>query len=203
MVKKLICGHSFGQQSAYRRMKPVAVRSVSGTAGNHDKSERSVITEMAQERTENRQVTFTIAAHLGVLARKKDGWNKELNLVSWNGANPPKFDIRDWSEDHRKMTKGITLYSQEMGRLCQYYQDFCNAKTVAESRFKSGAAAEAGIRAGREEREREEEQKALADEGRDREEEQKASADEEREGEEEQKASEDEESGEEDEDTPF
>lgn len=48
--------------------------------------------EMAQERNERSDVTFEIVSHLGVLTEKKDGWTKELNLVSWNGGNPPKFD---------------------------------------------------------------------------------------------------------------
>ena len=112
---------------------------------------------MAQERTENRQVTFNIKAHLGVLARKKDGWSKELNLVSWNGAQPAKFDIREWSEDHKSMKKGITLYASEMNKLCQFFQDYNNARIVSESKYRRNAAAEAGIRAGVEERTREEE----------------------------------------------
>ena len=40
------------------------------------------------------------------------GWAKELNLVSW-GGNQPKFDIREWSPDHTKMSKGITLSNVE------------------------------------------------------------------------------------------
>ncbi len=112
---------------------------------------------MAQERTENRQVTFNIKAHLGVLATKKDGWSKELNLVSWNGAQPAKFDIREWSEDHKSMKKGVTLYASEMNKLCQFFQDYNNARIVSESKYRRNAAAEAGIRAGVEERTREEE----------------------------------------------
>jgi len=37
---------------------------------------------------------------------------KELNLVAWNGRSP-KYDIRDWSPDHEKMGKGVTLSSEE------------------------------------------------------------------------------------------
>ena len=47
---------------------------------------------------------------------KKTLWTKELNLVSWNGANP-KYDIRDWSPDHQKLSKGITLTEAEMNRI--------------------------------------------------------------------------------------
>ncbi|MCB2714281.1 hypothetical protein KQ868_15745, partial [Listeria monocytogenes] len=34
------------------------------------------------------------------------------NKISWNGR-PPKYDIRDWSEAHEKMRKGITLTDEE------------------------------------------------------------------------------------------
>jgi len=34
-------------------------------------------------------------------------------LVSWNGR-PSKYDIREWSEGHEKMSKGITLTEEEI-----------------------------------------------------------------------------------------
>jgi len=59
-------------------------------------------------------ISFEILKHFGVLSEEKSGWKKEFNLVSWNGRTP-KFDIRDWSADHEKMGKGITL-SEDEGR---------------------------------------------------------------------------------------
>lgn len=56
---------------------------------------------------------------MAVLSENAKGWRKELNLVSWNG-NAPKFDIRDWSSDHEKMGKGITLTNEEMTELKQF-----------------------------------------------------------------------------------
>ncbi len=47
-----------------------------------------------------------------MLSESSKGWTKELNKVSWNGAEP-KYDIRDWSPDHEKMGKGITLTDDE------------------------------------------------------------------------------------------
>ena len=44
------------------------------------------------------------------------GWKKELNLISWNGA-APKYDLRDWSPEHEKMGKGITLSPDEVQEL--------------------------------------------------------------------------------------
>lgn len=104
---------------------------------------------MAMERRDDNFV-FEIKAHLGVISTRKDGWKRELNLVSWNGQNPPKFDIRDWSDDHTKMSKGITLYNSEMHRIMQFYSQFCNARVISESRNSRNAAAQAGLRAGEE-----------------------------------------------------
>ena len=61
-------------------------------------------------------VTFEIVSNFGVIATNASGWKKELNLVSWNGAEP-KIDIRDWSPEHDKMGKGITLTSVEAEEL--------------------------------------------------------------------------------------
>nr|DAZ32713.1 MAG TPA: hypothetical protein [Caudoviricetes sp.] len=41
-----------------------------------------------------------------------DIYHKELNLIRWYGK-PEKFDIRGWSDDHTKMTKGISLTKDE------------------------------------------------------------------------------------------
>ena len=43
---------------------------------------------------------------------ESDVYHKELNLISWYG-NPAKLDIRGWSDDHTKMTKGISLTEEE------------------------------------------------------------------------------------------
>lgn len=56
--------------------------------------------------------TFEITQHIGVLSTSPKGWTKELNLISWNGKEP-KYDIRDWSPDHEKMGKGVTLSTEE------------------------------------------------------------------------------------------
>ncbi|ATO55662.1 MAG: YdbC family protein [Loigolactobacillus coryniformis] len=61
---------------------------------------------------------FTIEETIGVLSTSKSGWTRELNLVSWNGR-PAKFDLRDWSPDHSKMGKGLTLTNEEIEQLRQ------------------------------------------------------------------------------------
>ena len=61
----------------------------------------------------DREVTFEIVEEIGVISAHPTGWNKEINLVSWNG-NTAKYDIRDWSPNHDQMGRGITLHEKEM-----------------------------------------------------------------------------------------
>lgn len=61
-------------------------------------------------------IKFEIKKEIGVLSESAKGWKKELNLVSWNDA-APKYDIREWSPDHEKMGKGITLTEEEYAKL--------------------------------------------------------------------------------------
>ena len=61
-------------------------------------------------------ITYDIVSHIGVLSTSSSGWTKELNLVSWNGAEP-KYDIRDWAPDHARMGKGVSLNAEEVDKL--------------------------------------------------------------------------------------
>ena len=63
-----------------------------------------------------KEFSYEIVEVIGVLSQNSRGWQKELNLVSWNG-NPPKFDLRDWAPDHEKMGKGVTLSNDEFEAL--------------------------------------------------------------------------------------
>lgn len=62
------------------------------------------------------EISFEIVEHIGVLSTGSKGWNKELNLVSWNGREP-KYDLREWSPEHDKMGKGVTLSKDELEAL--------------------------------------------------------------------------------------
>lgn len=62
------------------------------------------------------EIKYEIIEQLGVLSETEKGWKKELNLVSWN-EREPKYDLRDWSENHEKMGKGITLSKDEAMKL--------------------------------------------------------------------------------------
>lgn len=61
-------------------------------------------------------IKYEIVKEIGVLSENAKGWTKELNLISWNDA-APKYDIRDWSPNHEKMSKGITLTKEEIEKL--------------------------------------------------------------------------------------
>lgn len=68
------------------------------------------------------EIKFEIVKEIGVLGDTARGWTKELNLVSWNDK-PAKYDIRDWSPDHEKMSKGITLTAEELAELKNILDD--------------------------------------------------------------------------------
>lgn len=61
-------------------------------------------------------ITFEICRSFGTITANSSGWTKELNLVSWNGA-APKIDIRDWSPEHDKMGREVTLTPKETEEL--------------------------------------------------------------------------------------
>ena len=61
-------------------------------------------------------IKFEIKETVGILSESLKGWTKELNLVSWNNREP-KYDIREWSPDHEKMGKGVTLSAEELRKL--------------------------------------------------------------------------------------
>ncbi|SDH42672.1 YdbC family protein [Desulfosporosinus hippei] len=61
-------------------------------------------------------IKFEVKETIGVLSESAKGWTKELNLVSWNDK-APKYDLREWSPDHTKMGKGVTITIDELKKL--------------------------------------------------------------------------------------
>lgn len=59
---------------------------------------------------------YEILDNVGVFFNSKNGWTKEINIISWNGAEG-KVDIRSWSPDHSRMGKGISLTVEEFKAL--------------------------------------------------------------------------------------
>lgn len=62
------------------------------------------------------EIKYEIVEKIAKLSTTDKGWSKELNLVSWNDREP-KFDLRDWNEEHDKMGKGVTLSTEEFEKL--------------------------------------------------------------------------------------
>lgn len=59
------------------------------------------------------EISFKLLDRVGLIAVTPRGWNKELNIISWNGGQA-KYDIRDWSPEHDRMSKGMTLREEEL-----------------------------------------------------------------------------------------
>ena len=59
---------------------------------------------------------YEITERIAVLSQSPNGWERQLNMISWND-HEPKYDIRDWSPDGSKMSKGISLSHDEMAVL--------------------------------------------------------------------------------------
>ncbi len=68
-------------------------------------------------------IAYEIMNHYGDLSESKSGWKKEVNLVAWMDK-PAKLDIRDWSPDHSKMGKGITLSKDEAKLLISILKEY-------------------------------------------------------------------------------
>lgn len=68
--------------------------------------------ERRESNTQKREITYEIVREIGIITEKQSGWQKELNLVSWNGADA-KYDLREWAPGHDKMSRGVTLTKDE------------------------------------------------------------------------------------------
>ena len=78
---------------------------------------------MAENRSND--VTFEIMEHIGVLDvidNREEKWTKEVNLVAWNGGKP-KIDVRDWDENHERMSRGITLTEDQAMKMTRALVD--------------------------------------------------------------------------------
>lgn len=64
------------------------------------------------------EITFKLIGKVGKVCDTPAGWIKEVNIVAWNGEDA-KYDLRDWSPEHDRMTKGITLREEEARSLAK------------------------------------------------------------------------------------
>ena len=64
----------------------------------------------------NKQISCTITREIAVLSSNFNGWQLELNEVSWNGG-VSKLELRRWAANHERCEKGITLTPREAEHL--------------------------------------------------------------------------------------
>ncbi|MFZ4617444.1 MAG: YdbC family protein [Rectinemataceae bacterium] len=76
---------------------------------------------------DDKEFKFEVTRQLGVVGEGSKGWRKELNMVSWNGREA-KLDLREWSPDHQKMGKGVTLSQDEAKALVAHLSSFLAQK---------------------------------------------------------------------------
>ena len=70
------------------------------------------------------ELKFEITNHISNLSGPNEkGWRMELNEVKWGDAKEPKFDIRQWNEDHTRMGKGVTLTYDQLAIMVSDIQD--------------------------------------------------------------------------------
>ena len=87
-------------------------------------------------------VEYTIHEHIAVLDRyegREVPWTREINIVSWRDG-PPKVDIREWSSDHRKMSRGITMTEDQAMKMAaalveRYQEKAKQAKIKAQKNY--------------------------------------------------------------------
>jgi hypothetical protein len=68
-------------------------------------------------------IEFEIIKNIGVISVNRSGWNREINLVSWN-KREPKIDLRDWSPDHEKCGKGLTYEDSEAKKIVEILNEY-------------------------------------------------------------------------------
>ena len=54
------------------------------------------------------EIKYEVVQRIAVLSERPRGWERQLNLISWNDGEP-KYDIRDCSLSHDEMAilKGL------------------------------------------------------------------------------------------------
>ena len=65
---------------------------------------------------ERKELKFEILNDLGTISESTKGWSKKLTRIIWN-KDEPKYDIRTWDCEFKKMGKGITLTEKELREL--------------------------------------------------------------------------------------
>jgi hypothetical protein len=87
-------------------------------------------------RVEDDEIECEIIESFGAFSAGAKNWNKEVNLVSWNGR-PAKLDIRAWQSNHEKCGKGIALTREEAGELVKLLNKILRQKETKQKDTKA------------------------------------------------------------------
>ena len=79
---------------------------------------------------DDEEIECTIVKSYGIFSRGIKFWDKEINLISWNGK-PAKLDIRNWQRDHKKCGKGIAITREEAEELVKLLNEILKSSPVA------------------------------------------------------------------------
>ena len=77
------------------------------------------------------EIKYEIVQKIAVLSQRPRGWERQLNLISWNDGEP-KYDIRDWSPDGSRMGQGISMSAEELGVLKGILEEMDEIEVPAE-----------------------------------------------------------------------
>jgi hypothetical protein len=84
---------------------------------------------------EDDEIECEIIESYGIFSAGAKNWNKEVNLVSWNGR-PAKLDIRAWQSNHEKCGKGIALTIEEAEELAKLLKKILKNKDTKQKETK-------------------------------------------------------------------
>lgn len=62
---------------------------------------------------DKQNIKFEILNDLGTISEGTKGWSKKFTRIIWN-EDEPKYDIRAWDSEFKRMGKGITLSKEEL-----------------------------------------------------------------------------------------
>ena len=74
-----------------------------------------------------REIQYEIVKEIAVLSTGDSGYTKEINLISCN-RKEPKYDIRSFSPNRERCSKGITLNADEAAALLKALQKELNSE---------------------------------------------------------------------------
>lgn len=70
-----------------------------------------------------KEIGFEIVENIAIIEEFGSGWTTEMNVVKWNGKEP-KIDIRNWSADHTKCSRGLTFIPSDMDKIVKAWKKY-------------------------------------------------------------------------------